>query len=63
MNDGFKIQHHAMEFEETYMFGLGKHFDDVDVSLKYVYQKATEIPIDHDNVKVQNVIMLVGYRF
>ena len=63
MNDGFKIQHHAMEFNETYMFGLGKHISDVDVSLKYVYQKATEIPIGNDNVKVQNIILQLGYRF
>lgn len=63
MNDGFQIQHHAMEFEKTYMFGLGKHFSDVDVSLKYVYQKATELPINNDNVKVENIIMQLGYRF
>ncbi len=63
MNDGFKIQHHAMEFNETYMLGFGKHFGDVDVSLKYVYQEATEIPIHNDNVQVQNVILHLGYRF
>lgn len=63
MNDGFRVQHHAMEFEETYMFGFGKHFRDVDLSLKYVYQKATEIPINNDNVKVENIIVQLGYRF
>jgi len=63
MNDGFKIQDHAMEFNETYMLGVGKHFADLDVSLKYVYQVATEIPINHDNVKAKNLILQVAYRF
>jgi len=63
MYDGFKVQHHAMEFNETYMFGFGKHFGDVDLNLKYVYQKASEIPINNDNVKVQNVGLVLRYRF
>lgn len=28
MNDGFKVQHHAMEFDRTYNFGIGKSFKD-----------------------------------
>jgi len=63
MHDGFKVQHHAMEFKETYMVGFGKHFGDVDLNLKYVYQKASEIPINNDNVKVQNVGLVLRYRF
>ena len=63
MNDGLKIQHHAMEFNKTYMIGVGKHFDDLDISVKYVYQEATEIPIHNENVKVENLILQVGYRF
>lgn len=63
MYDGFKIQDHAMEFNETYMVGMGKHFGDLDVSLNYVYQVATEIPINNDNVKAKNIILQLGYRF
>lgn len=63
MNDGFNVQHHAMEFDETYMTGFGKQFDNVDVNLKYVYQDATEIPICNENVKVQNVILQLEYHF
>ena len=63
MHDGFKVQHHAMEFNETYMVGFGKHFGDVDLNLKYVYQNASEIPINNDNVKVQNVGLVLRYRF
>jgi hypothetical protein len=63
MNDGFRVQHHAMEFNETYMVGVGKHFDNLDLTLKYVYQNATEIPIDNENVKVKNVMLQLRYRF
>lgn len=63
MNDGFRVQHHAMEFDETYMVGIGKHFGDLDLTLKYIYQSATEIPIHNEDVKVKNVMMQLGYRF
>lgn len=63
MNDGFKVQHHAMEFKQTYMCGVGKHFQNGSVHLKYVYQKASEVPIHNDNVKVRNIIVQAAYRF
>lgn len=63
MKDGLKVQHHAMEFNKTYMIGVGKHFNDLDITVKYVYQEATEIPIHNQNVKVDNFILQVGYRF
>jgi len=63
MQDGFRIQHHAMEFNETYMMILGKHFKSADVNLKYVYQNATEIPVKNENVHVRNIIMELAYHF
>jgi hypothetical protein len=63
MNDGFRVQHHAMEFDETYMFGIGKHFKNVDVNVRYIYQNATELPINNDNVKVKNFTIQFAYRF
>ncbi len=63
MNNGFKVQNHAMEFDKTYMLGFGKHFGDIDLSLKYVYQEATEIPSHNPNVEMQNIIFQLGYRF
>lgn len=63
MNDGFKVQDHAMEFDKTYMIGVGKNFGNVDLSVKYVYQEAIEIPIHNDNVKVKNIILQFAYRF
>ena len=63
MHNGFKVQHHAMEFNKTYKCGIGKHFTWGDVKLQYVYQEATEIPINNKNVKVDNIILQVGYKF
>lgn len=63
MNDGFRIQHHAMEFDKTYMFGIGKHFENVDVNVRYIYQNATELPINNDNVEVNNFTIQFAYRF
>jgi hypothetical protein len=45
------------------MAAVGKHFDNLDLTLKYVYQNATEIPIDNENVKVKNVMLQLRYRF
>ena len=63
MNNGFKVQHHAMEFDKTYMCGIGKAFKWGGVHLKYVYQEATEVPIHNEGVTVQNLMMQVGYKF
>jgi hypothetical protein len=63
MDNGFRVQHHAMEFDETYMAGLGKHFGPADLTLKYVYQSATEVPINNKNVKVKNVMLQLRYHF
>jgi len=63
MNDGFKVQHHAMAFNKTYKCGIGKHFDWGDIKLQYIYQEATEVPINNKDVEVQNVVLQVGYKF
>jgi hypothetical protein len=63
MNNGFKVQHHAMEFKKTYMFGIGRHFQWGDIHLKYVYQEASEIPIHNNGVEVNNIILQLGYHF
>jgi len=63
MNDGFKIQHHAMEFNRTYAVGLGKTISDFVVRFQYIYQRATELPPLQENVKVQNLRFIANYKF
>lgn len=63
MDEGMRIQHHAMEFDKTYMVGIGRHFEKFDLHLKYIYLEANEIPINNPDVKVDNIIFQLGYHF
>jgi hypothetical protein len=63
MNEGMKVQHHSMEFKESYMFDMGKRFDNLLVHLRYSKHKAKEVPINNDNVKVENISVELEYSF
>ncbi len=63
MNDGFKIQHHAMEIDRTYAIGIGKDISDFVVRTQYVYQRATELPSLNENVEVKVLRLIVNYKF
>ena len=63
MNEGFKLQHHAMEFNRTYAVGIGKNIAKAVVRLQYIYQRATELPSLSENVKVENVRLILNYKF
>jgi hypothetical protein len=63
MEDGFKVQHHAMEFNKTMMAAIGKKFKGWNLMLAYVYQEAEELPIHNEGVQVRNTIISLGYRF
>jgi hypothetical protein len=63
MDDGFKIQHHAMEFDRTYALGVGKSFGDVVLRFQYIYQRATELPQQNPDVEVRNLRFIANYSF
>jgi len=63
MNDGFKVQHHAMEFDRTYVVGVGKSIGDFVVRMQYIYQRAKEMPVNNDNVRVQVFRFIANYKF
>jgi len=63
MDDGFKIQHHAMEFDRTYALGIGKNISDFVLRLQYIYSRATELPAENENVEVSNIRFLLNYKF
>jgi hypothetical protein len=64
MKDGFSIQHHSMEFKESYMIGVGHNVGkNSSAHLRYSYHKAKEVPMDNDNVTVNNVSLNFVYRF
>ena len=63
MNDGLRVQHHAMSFERSIMLLLGRHFDDVLLQFRYVRHNANEIPIANNNIKVESLAVDFSYRF
>jgi hypothetical protein len=63
MDDGFKIQHHAMEFDRTYAVGIGKNISDFVLRFQYIYSRAEELPVENKNVEVSNVRILLNYKF
>ncbi|MFT5835771.1 MAG: hypothetical protein ACI9RG_000664 [Sulfurimonas sp.] len=63
MDDGFKIQHHAMEFDRTYSVGVGKTISDIVLRMQYVYQRATELPASNEDVEAKVIRLLASYKF
>jgi len=63
MNDGFKLQHHAMEFDRTYTVGAGKSIGNFVIRVQYIYQRATELPLKNENVEVKNIRTIINYKF
>lgn len=63
MNDGFKIQHHAMEFDRTYAVGIGKDISAFVLRCQYIYQRAEELPAKNENVEVSNIRLIANYKF
>jgi len=62
MDDGFKIQHHAMEFDKTYALGVGKSISNFVLRIQYIHQEATELPPQNEGVKVDNLRFIVNYK-
>jgi len=63
MNDGYAVQHHAMEFDQSYFMGVGKKFNDLNVMLKYSHQEATELPQNNPNVEANSYTLMLTYKF
>lgn len=63
MDDGMKVQHHGMEFEETYMVGFGKKIGRFNIMLKYMHGKATELPKLNENVIVRDITLSLQALF
>ena len=63
MDDGRRVQHHAMEFDRTLMLGIGKRFDTATVMLKHNYMRATELPYENSDVTANSTMLYVEYSF
>ena len=63
MQDGFKVQHHAMEFDRTYAIGFGKTFSNFILRTQYAYHRATELPMKNEHVTIKNLKVIATYKF
>jgi len=64
MKEGLSVQHHAMEFKRSYMCGVGHEVTDNMVAhLRYTHHEAKEVPMNHDNVKVNTISFDMVYSF
>jgi hypothetical protein len=63
MDDGAKVQHHAMEQDKTYMVSLGKKFQNFDIIAKYSFQNGKELPENQDDVDTKVTSIQFNYRF
>ena len=63
MQDGFKVQHHAMEFDRTYAIGAGRTFGDFVLRAQYIYQRAEELPMSNKDVEVSTFRLITNYKF
>lgn len=49
-----------MEFDRTYAVGIAKSISDFILRLQY---RAEELPVQHENVEVSNIRVLLNYKF
>ncbi len=64
MRDGFKVQHHAMEFKKSYMCGVGYNLQkDMLLKVMYSYHLADEVPVNNNDVEIHNVVCSLKYTF
>ena len=63
LNDGNKVQHHAMQQDKTYMASIGKKFKNFDLVLKYSYQNGKELSENQDNVDTKVTSLMLKYKF
>lgn len=63
LNDGIKVQHHAMEQESLYAVKIGKKFKEFDLFAAYNFQKGKELPEQQNNVKTEVYSVGLSYKF
>jgi len=63
LDNGKKVQHHAMEQDKTYMLSLGKKFKNFDVIASYSFQNGKELPEKQNDVDTKVTSLLLKYKF
>jgi len=63
LDNGTKVQHHAMEQDKTYMLSLGKKFEHLDIFAKYSFQNGKELPENQDDVDQKVISFGLNFKF
>lgn len=63
LDDGVKVQHHAIRQDKTYMISLGKKFKNFDIIAKYSFQNGKELAENRDNVDTKVMLLSLNYKF
>ncbi|MEA2050067.1 MAG: hypothetical protein U9O56_05000 [Campylobacterota bacterium] len=63
LKDGTKVQHHAMEQDETYMASIGKKFQNFNLIASYSYQNGKELPENQEDVDTKVTSLMLKYKF
>jgi len=63
LDDGTKVQHHAIEQDKTYVLSLGKKFKNFDIIAKYSFQNGNELPEGRNDVDTKVTVLQVNYKF
>jgi len=46
----------------AYAVDIGKNIDNLVVRLQYIYQRATEFPMNNEGVKVKNLRVIINFK-
>lgn len=63
LDNGTKVQHHAMQQDKTYMLKLAKSFQNLQVGLKYSFQNGDELPENQKDVDTKVTSLFLKYKF
>lgn len=63
LEDGAKVQHHAVEQDKTYMLAFGKKFKSFDLMAKYSFQNGIELPENQKDVDTKTTMVSLVYKF
>ena len=63
LEDGDRVQHHAMEQDRAYTGSFGKKFKNFDIVAKYSYQNGKELPEKQSNVDTKVTTIAFVYTF
>lgn len=63
MNQGYMVQHHAMEVGNSMMLAIGKDFKNITATFRYNQHTATSIPANNENIELKMGTLIVKYKF